>query len=125
MTCTFAPASLTPVGNAPVTTTVTVNTKAPHGALRMPADPHQGRTSLLACLTGMGLFGLLLAGDWKNKRNRRVGILLGILVLGMMFSLVGCSSSTPGTPLGAQTVTITGTGSDGVVQTVGITVNVF
>jgi hypothetical protein len=125
MTCTFAPASLTPVGNAPVTTTVTVNTKAPHGSLRMPADPHQGRTSLLACLTGMGLFGLLLAGDWKNKRNRRVGILLGILVLGMMFSLVGCSSSTPGTPLGAQTVTIQGTGSDGVANSVGITVNVF
>jgi hypothetical protein len=125
MTCTFAPSTLTPVGNAAVSSTVTVTTKAPHGALRMPADPHQGRTSLLACLTGMGLFGLLLAGDWKNKRNRRVGILLGILVLGMMFSLVGCSSSTPGTPLGAQTVTITGTGSDGVVQTVGITVNVF
>jgi len=125
MTCTFAPASLTPVGNAALASTVTVTTKAPHGALRMPADPHQGRTSLVACLTGMGLFGLLLAGDWKNKRNRRVGILLGILVLGMMFSLVGCSSTTPGTPLGAQTVTITGTGSDGVVNTVGITVNVF
>jgi hypothetical protein len=125
MTCTFAPATLTPVGNAPLTSTVTVTTKAPHGALRMPADPHQGRTSLLACLTGMGLFGLLLAGDWKNKRNRRVGILLGILVLGMMFSLVGCSSSTPGTPLGANTVTIPGTGSDGVANSVNITVNVF
>jgi len=125
MTCTFAPSTLTPVGNAAVSSTVTITTKAPHGALRMPADPHQGRTSLLACLTGMGLFGLLLAGDWKNKRNRRVGILLGILVLGMMFSLVGCSSSTPGTPLGAQTVTIQGTGSDGVSNSVGITVNVF
>ncbi len=125
MTCTFAPTSRTPVGNAALSTTVTVTTKAPHGALRMPADPHQDRTSLLACLTGMGLFGLLLAGDWKNKRNRRVGILLGILVLGMMFSLVGCSSTTPGTPLGAQTVTIQGTGSDGVANSVSLTVNVF
>jgi hypothetical protein len=125
MTCTFAPASLTPAGNFSLSTTVTITTKAPHGALRMPADPHQGRTSLVACLTGMGLFGLLLAGDWKNKRNRRVGILLGILVLGMMFSLVGCSSSTPGTPIGAQSVTITATGSDGVNNAANLTVNVF
>jgi hypothetical protein len=125
MTCAFAPATLVPLGNAPLSTTVTVTTKAPHGALRMPADQHQGRTSLLACLTGMGLFGLLLAGDWKNKRNRRVGILLGILVLGMMFSLVGCSSTTPGTPVGAQNVTITATGSDGVNNAANLTVNVF
>ncbi len=128
VTCAFAPATLTPLGNAPLTTTVTITTAASHSALRMPADanPHQGRTSLLACLTGMGLFGLLLSGDWKNKRNRRVGILLGILVLGMMFSLVGCSSSTtPGTPIGAQTIQITGTGSDGTVNSVNLTVNVF
>jgi hypothetical protein len=128
VTCAFAPATLTPVGNAPLTTTLTVTTAAPHGALRMPADanPHQGRTSLLACLTGMGLFGLLLSGDWKNKRNRRVGILLGILVLGMMFSLVGCSSSTtPGTPIGAQTIQVTGTGSDGTTNSVNLTINVF
>jgi hypothetical protein len=128
VTCTFAPATLTPLGNAPLTTTLTVTTAAAHGALRMPADanPHQGRTSLLACLTGMGLFGLLLSGDWKNKRNRRIGILLGILVLGMMFSLVGCSSSTtPGTPVGAQTIQVTGTGSDGTANSVNLTINVF
>jgi len=128
VTCAFAPATLTPAGNAPLSTTVTITTAAPHGALRMPADtnPHQGRTSLLACLTGMGLFGLLLSGDWKNKRNRRVGILLGILVLGMMFSLVGCSSSsTPGTPIGAQTIQVTGTGSDGTTNAVSLTINVF
>jgi hypothetical protein len=128
VTCAFAPATLTPVGNAPLSTTLTVTTAAAHGALHMPADsnPHQGRTSLLACLTGMGLFGLLLSGDWKNKRNRRVGILLGILVLGMMFSLVGCSSSsTPGTPIGAQTIQVTGTGSDGTTNSVNLTINVF
>jgi hypothetical protein len=128
VTCAFAPATLTPAGNAPLSTTVTITTAAPHGALRMPADanPNQGRTSLLACLTGMGLFGLLLSGDWKNKRNRRVGILLGILVLGMMFSLVGCSSSsTPGTPIGAQTIQVTGTGSDGTTNAVSLTINVF
>jgi hypothetical protein len=128
VTCAFAPATLTPVGNAPLQTVLTITTAASHGALRMPADsnPHQGRTSLLACLTGMGLFGLLLSGDWKNKRNRRVGILLGILVLGMMFSLVGCSSSsTPGTPIGAQTIQVTGTGSDGTANSVNLTVNVF
>jgi len=69
---------------------------------------------------------LLLSGDWKNKRNRRVGILLGILVLGMMFSLVGCSSSsTPGTPIGAQTIQVIGTGSDGTTNSVNITINVF
>jgi hypothetical protein len=129
MTCTFTPASLGPaVGNASLQTVLQIQTAAPHSALHMPADsnPHQGRTSLVACLTGMGLFGLLLAGDWKNKRNRRVGILLGILVLGMMFSLVGCSSSTtPGTPIGAQSITVSGTGSDGTNQAINVTVNVF
>jgi len=128
MTCTFTPASLTTTGNIAAQTTLQIQTAAPHGALHMPSDsnPHQGRTSLVACLTGMGLFGLLLAGDWKNKRNRRVGILLGILVLGMMFSLVCCSSSTtPGTPIGAQSITLTGTGSDGVNQAINVTVNVF
>jgi hypothetical protein len=132
VTCAFAPATLTPAGNAALTSMLTVTTKAPHGALRMPANPYQVRTSLLACLSGMGLFCLLLAGDWKNKRNRRVSILLGILALGTMSSSVGCSSSTTtGTPLGAQTVTVSGTGTAGSnngntsAHTINVLINVF
>jgi hypothetical protein len=134
MTCSFAPATLTPAGNFALTSTLTVTTKAPSSSLHMPANAnsHQGRTSLLACLTGMGLFGLLLAGDWKNKRNRRVGTLLGILVLGMMFSLVGCGSSTTlGTPVGAQSIQVIGTGTAGSnngnssAHTISVVINVF
>jgi hypothetical protein len=134
MTCSFSPATLTPAGNFALTSTLTVTTKAPSSSLRMPADANSrhGRTSLLACLTGMGLFGSLLAGDWKNKRNGWTGMLLGILVLGMMFSLVGCgSSTTPGTPIGAQSIQVIGTGTAGSnngnssVHTIGVVINVF
>jgi hypothetical protein len=134
MTCAFEPPTLTPDGNAAKTSTLTLTTKAPHGALRMPADTnaYQHRMSLLACLTGMGLLGMLLSGDWKNTRKRLVTILLGIMVLGMVLSLTSCgSSTTPGTPLGEQTISVNATGTAGSnngntsVHAVNLTVNVL
>ena len=134
VTCAFEPPTLTPDGNAAQTLTLTVTTKAPRGAVRMPADanPHQYRTSLLACLTGMGLFGVLLAGDCKKIRNRHVSILLGIMVLGTVLSLTSCgSSTTPGTPLGQQTISVSAMGTAGSnngntsAHTLNLTVNVL
>ena len=56
------------------------------------------------------------------------GELLPLHNLGADLLLVdyrGYGSSTPGTPIGAQSVTITATGSDGVNNAANLTVNVF
>jgi len=123
-TCSFSNPTLTPNGNPPMTTTLSLITMAPSSAaLMVPADLnlHQG-TVLLATLSGMGLFGLLLAGDWKKKRSRRMSIVLGVMVLALMFIIMGCGGGgntivtppiIPGTPTGNYTVVVTATGTAG------------
>ena len=40
---------------------------------------------------GVGMLGMVLAGDWKKKRNRRaLGIILLVVALAMIMALVGC-----------------------------------
>jgi hypothetical protein len=81
-----------------------------------------GVPMLLASLNGLGLFGMVLAG--AKKRNRRyMAVVLGIMILVMMFTMVGCGGSSgststgptnpsnPGTPAGSYPVTVTGTGT--------------
>jgi hypothetical protein len=76
---------------------------------------------LLASLSSVGIFGLILAGNWK--RNRRMGIVLGVLAIGMVLMMVGCGGSNssppvtvtpiPGTPTGSYPITVTATGTAG------------
>ncbi len=91
--CTFNPPSVTLDGNTPATVTVTIGTTAVSAALK-PLHPNS--PILLASLSGMGLFGMVLAGSLK-KRNHWLGVLTGMFILIMAFSLVGCggSSSNP------------------------------
>jgi len=113
--------TLTPTGNnAALTTTLTLTTTgSSRAALTAPAggNPQRGGTNLLASLSGVALFGLVLAGSWKKKH---MGIMLGVVVLGMMIMMPGCgggSSTTPppntGTPPGTYTVTVTASGTAG------------
>ncbi len=119
-TCTFSNPSLTPNGNGVLTSVLTIKTTAPSSALMAPMDvtPHGGAPSLLASLAGVGLFGLILAGEWK-KNGRRMGIILALVALGMLVTLVGCGGSStppikdPGTPPGTYTVTVTASGTAG------------
>jgi hypothetical protein len=70
---------------------------------------------MLASLSTIGLFGMILAGGFK-KRGRWQGAVLGVLVLVSTLSFVGCGSSgssKPITPAGSYTVTVNATGTAG------------
>ncbi|HVR27177.1 MAG TPA: FG-GAP-like repeat-containing protein [Candidatus Polarisedimenticolia bacterium] len=102
-TCTFNPASVTLDGSTPVTVQLAVATAAVSASLQ---GPIHGNSTLLASLSSMGLFAMMLAGSLK-KRNRWIGIVLGMLIMTMTFSLVGCggSSSSPTPTVKAATTT--------------------
>jgi hypothetical protein len=106
--------------------TLTVKTTGPSAALiATPAvNSRQGASNLLASLGGVGLVGMILAGDWK-KRNRRVmGITLGILAVVMILALVGCGGGSSlagdslggGTPAGIYQLQVSAIGTAGTHQ---------
>ncbi len=122
-TCSFSPASVVATGNMPLTTTLTITTTAGATAnLMRPARPgsqhnsQPGSPALLASLGGMGLFGLVLAGTGKKGRQRRAGVVLGLMLLLMMITAVGCDNdsakkASTATPAGSYTVVVTSTGT--------------
>jgi hypothetical protein len=137
-TCSFSPASVVATGNLPQSTALTITTTAATAYFVQPARPNSkpSAPTFWASLSGLGVFGLVLAGDGKKRNRRQMAIVLGILLLVMMFSLLGCgggSSSggngngggggTPGTPAGSYTVavTATGTGSSAPTHTMNLT----
>lgn len=115
-TCTFAPASVTPTSGA-ATSTLTITTTAPSTArLRDRSIPLQGiawASLILLTLSPRKLCGL-------NRRLARATLLTLLLAAGLL-SFSGCSSSSPsnntptnpGTPAGAQTITLTAADSSG------------
>lgn len=114
--CSFNPASVVADGNLPITTTVTITTTAASAHFIQAARPHgkPGAPDFLASLSGLGVFGLVLAGGGKKRSRRQTAMLLGIMLLMMAFSMAGCgeSSSAPsGTPAGNYTVVVTATGT--------------
>jgi hypothetical protein len=102
--CTFNPTSVTLNGDSPVTVQMTITTAAVSASLEGPV--HRGSSILLASLSTIGIFGMMLAGSLK-KRNRWTGIVLGMLMLTVTFSLVGCggSGSSPTTAVKAASTT--------------------
>jgi Bacterial Ig-like domain (group 3)/FG-GAP-like repeat/FG-GAP repeat len=103
--------------------TLTMSTAGPTGALITTPEvsPHHGDPNLWASLTGVGMLGMVLAGDWKKRNRRRLGVMFLILGLAMVLALVGCgggSSSSSGgggggTPAGSYSITVTATGTAG------------
>ncbi len=98
----------------------------------MPARPaSKGEPTLWASLSGLGIFGIVVAGADK-KRRQKMTILLGVVILVMVFTLVGCSGSSthttptgpttvPGTPAGSYTVVVHATGTGNVARTMNLT----
>lgn len=90
-TCTFNPTSVAMDGHSPgnvqltISTTATTTTTA---ALRSNSS-----IMLATTLSGVGLFGMLIVGSLP-KRRRLLGITLGLMVIGMMITLVGCGGSS-------------------------------
>jgi len=129
-TCSFSASSI--VGSG--TTTLTITTTGPTGALIVPGlTPHTGAFDLWASLGGMGLVGVMLAGDWSGRKRRRMGIAFAILAVIFLITLVGCGSGgssnagttggggggNSGTPAGTYTVQITVKDSTGAAPTNG------
>ncbi len=121
--CSFSPASLTPSNGTYSSTTLTLTTTAASTAsLTPPVLPNSKPTDpmLLASLGGFGLFGLVFVSA-GSKRGRGHMAILGVALLITMFALVGCggssssnnnnNGSTPGTPAGQYTISVTATGS--------------
>src|SRR4029077_17979672 len=99
-------------GNTPLSTTLSISTT---GSATAAMRPGSGSGMFLASLSGMGLFGLFLAGGTKG-RQRRAKIVLGCVLLLMLSTLLGCSGSSKAvtstvTPAGAYLVTVTSTGT--------------
>jgi hypothetical protein len=105
--------------------TLTINTAARKAAvLRAPdVNPHHGEPNLWASLSGLGMIGMILAGDWKRRNRRGLAIVLLIVALAMILALVGCGGSSTsgggggggggGTPAGSYPITVTATGTAG------------
>ena len=117
-TCTFAPASVTPA-NGTATTTLTVATTAPSSAMLI----HKITGSLQGIAwAGICCFAFSLRRRWRSGLKRmRSGFLILILATGLIV-ISGCGSGSsasmkppanPGTPMGAQMITIVATDSAG------------
>jgi hypothetical protein len=137
-TCSFSPSSVVAQGGTSLSTIVTITTTAATASLLRPERPgtKPGSTKsesgiLLASLSSVGLFGLLLVGRGKkgNGKKRAAGVLLGMMLLLMMSTLVGCSGTSSGTKTGSGTpagsyvvtVTSTGTGTGAPTHSLGLT----
>lgn len=106
--------------------TLMFTTTGPSGSLIMAPDvnPHQGTPNLWASLTGLGMLGMVLAGEWKKRNRQRLGVMLLVLALAMILALVGCGGGSSsggggggggggGTPAGTYQITVTATGTAG------------
>jgi hypothetical protein len=111
------------IGPGKTTATLTINTTGPRAALFAPPDVnlHQGPSNLWASFGGVGLVGIILAGDWKKRNRLGMRIMFGILAVIMILALVGCGGSSSsgsgggggGTPAGTYQLQVTATGTAG------------
>jgi hypothetical protein len=112
--CSFSSSSVA----AGKSTTLTITTTGPTSSLIAPPDstPQKGALDLWASLGSLGLVGMVLAGDWSNRKRRRMGIVLAVLAVMFLITLVGCGGGSSsggggggggGTPAGTYPVTVT------------------
>ena len=130
-TCTVSPVGLT-LGSGSIAATVTVSTTV-RPALKV-AERRGRSAGVFVALLGVPIFGLT---SLVLRRRRNVWRGLLVMIAGVSLMMGGCSpggssgGSTPtprsGTPVGATTLTITGTATNGAVSlthTVTIALNV-
>jgi hypothetical protein len=104
VTCSFSPTSVTPGTNGG-SSNLTITTTAASAALRMPHDTSSG-----IALASFFCLGLLPFGFSRRPRRVVSGVFAVVMLVGAV-NLIGCSggssNSNPGTPVGAQSVTVT------------------
>ena len=78
---------------------LTISTAGPTGMVIGAPDvnQHHSDPNLWASLTGVGMLGMVLAGDWKKRNRRLLGVMLLIVALAMIIGLVGCGGGASGT----------------------------
>ena len=70
------------------------------------------------------MLGMVLAGDWKKRNRRALGIVLLVVALAMIMALAGCGGGssgggggggggTGGTPAGSYPIALSATGTAG------------
>jgi len=117
VTCALPSPMAPPYKPAPLT----INTAGPTAALiaAPEVNSHHGGSNLWASLTGVGMLGLVLAGEWKKRNRKRLGVMFLILGLAMILALVGCGGGSSGggggggggggTPVGTYQITVSAT----------------
>ncbi len=121
-TCTFAPSSVTPGNGTAASTKLTITTTAPSAATQRAA------VRKLAPIAWVSVaFLLLLPGPGSKRHRRQMYFVPMLVVMCGLISLSGCggskassggsnrsgATSSPGTPAGTQTITVTATDSTG------------
>jgi sugar lactone lactonase YvrE len=134
VTCSFSPPSVVANGTATSTTVnLTINTQASVNT----SSSNQGKPGIAGSgrlpLSLAAIPGLLLLCGFSGRRRRllrgyRFLLLFALCLIGLGFSGCGGSKITPGTPAGADTVTVVATGTGGsfasITQQFTITLNV-
>jgi len=105
-TCTFTPASVTP-GSSPANAVMLIETAGTAGSPGAALQTQRPIYALWLGGAGLGLVGLMVAGRGGRRRKARAGV-AALLTLFML----SCASSSPSTPPGTYTISITATGSN-------------
>jgi len=111
-TCGFSPTSVTLSGSAAQSSTLTVNTTAPATAENRKKGPFWPSATRTAASTALALMVFFVV----PKRRRNWPAMMGLLVLFISMSAVGCGGGggsggggNPGTSAGTYAITVTGT----------------
>ena len=119
--CSFTPASVTPSGGSPVSSTLTVTTAAATARLN-PDRPFGPSIPWLPAdgLALAGVMGLVFAPGKMRRWSRQLRLLSFALLLGSLsLAIQGCggggnsSPSNPGTPAGSYTISVNASDSAG------------
>jgi hypothetical protein len=116
-TCSFSPASVTPSGGSPVSSTLTVTTVAATAMLGpvRPFGPSRPQPSPWIPAGGLalaGVLGLAFVPASIRRWSRELRVLSwGLLLTSFSLSIMGCGSgnstpSNPGTPAGSYTIAV-------------------
>jgi hypothetical protein len=122
--CSFSPASITPSGGAPVSSTLTITTAAATAMLH-PDRPFGPPKPWIPAggLALAGILGLAFAPIRMRRWNDQLRLLSwGLLLASISLSMVGCGGSggsgsntpsNPGTPAGSYTISVNAADSAG------------
>ncbi len=117
VTCSFSPASVTPSGGTPATTTLTIS--ASSTANLSPPDQQPGRH--LPEPAGPTLALALAVFGWRRRRSLKLFVLVAVATCGLaLFS--GCGGSSAPKPVNASVSVIATSGA--IQQTVPLTVTI-